>query len=201
MTNPLCGAQGASAVYGPQKGATTDMVAHLDAALAHYADVIQRDLGLKVKDIPGAGAAGGLGAGIIAFLGAEIMPGIHIVIQTTGLDKHLKDADLVLTGEGRIDRQMAFGKVAAGVARMAKELSLPVIAITGEIADDYRVVYQHGIDAVLTIAPGPISLEKSMAEAERLVADAAECAVRLFLSGVRERVTNRFEINRKEKND
>ncbi|MBT9160456.1 MAG: glycerate kinase [Dehalococcoidia bacterium] len=201
VTNPLCGAEGASAIYGPQKGATPEIVVHLDAALAHYADVIQSELGLKVKDIPGAGAAGGLGAGIIAFLGAEVMPGIDIVIQTTGLVEHLKDADLVFTGEGRIDRQTAFGKVATGVARRAKEFSLPVIAITGEIADDYRVVYQHGIDAVLSIAPGPISVEQSMAEAERLIADAAECAMRLFLSGIRGRFSNRFEFNRKEKND
>jgi len=201
VTNPLCGPEGASAVYGPQKGATIEMVAHLDAALAHYADVIQSDLGLKVKDIPGAGAAGGLGAGLIAFLGAEVMSGIDIIIQTTGLVAHLKDADLVFTGEGRVDRQTAFGKVAMGVAGRAKEFSLPVIAITGEIADDYRVVYQHGIDAVLSIAPGPISLEKSMAEAERLIANAAECAIRLFLAGGRGRFSNRLEFNRKEKND
>jgi len=109
VTNPLCGAQGASAVYGPQKGATADMVAQLDAALAHYANVIQRGLGVEVKDIPGAGAAGGLGAGLIAFLNAKVLPGIDVVIQTTDLVEDLKDADLVFTGEGRIDSQTAFG--------------------------------------------------------------------------------------------
>ncbi|MBT9167455.1 MAG: Glycerate 2-kinase [Syntrophomonadaceae bacterium] len=185
VINPLCGAQGASAVYGPQKGATAEMVVQLDAALAHYADVIRRDLGVDVKDMPGAGAAGGLGAGLIAFLNAKVISGIDVVIQATGLVEHLKDADLVFTGEGKIDSQTAFGKVAIGVAKKAKAFRLPVIAIAGEIADDYRVVYQYGIDAVLSIAPGPISLSQSMAEAERLIADAAERAIRLFLCGVK----------------
>ena len=185
VTNPLCGAQGASAVYGPQKGATLQMVAQLDAALAHYADVIQRDLGVEVKNVPGAGAAGGLGAGLIAFLKAKVIPGIDVVIQTSGLVDNLKDADLVFTAEGKIDSQTAYGKVPTGVARKAKEFGLPVIAIAGEVADDCRVVYQHGIDAVLSIAPGPISLSQSMAEAERLVTDTAERAIRLFLCGMK----------------
>ncbi|MBA7605626.1 Glycerate 2-kinase [subsurface metagenome] len=185
VTNPLCGAQGASAVYGPQKGATPQMVAQLDAALAHYAVVIQRDLGVEVKNVPGAGAAGGLGAGLIAFLRAKVIPGIDVVIQTSGLVDNLKDADLVFTAEGKIDSQTAYGKVPTGVARKAKEFGLPVIAIAGEVADDYHVVYQHGIDAVLSIAPGPISLGQSMAEAERLVTDTAERAIRLFLCGMK----------------
>ena len=185
VSNPLCGAQGASAVYGPQKGATPEMVAQLDAALAHYADVIQRDLGIRVKDVPGAGAAGGLGAGLIVFLKAELIPGIDIVIQATNLVEHLKDADLVFTGEGRLDSQTACGKVPTGVAKKAKEFGLPVIAIAGEILDDYHAVYEHGIDAVLSIAPGPISLSQSMAEAERLITDTAERAIRLFLCGKR----------------
>ncbi len=185
VTNPLCGAQGASAVYGPQKGATPQMVAQLDAALAHYADVIQRDLGVEVKNVPGAGAAGGLGAGLIAFLKAKVIPGIDVVIQASGLVESLKDADLVFTAEGKIDSQTAYGKVPTGVAKKAKEFGLPVIAIAGEVADDYRVVYQHGIDAVLSIAPGPISLSQSMTEAERLVTDTAERAIRLFLCGMK----------------
>jgi len=185
VTNPLCGAQGASAVYGPQKGATPQMVAQLDAALAHYAVVIQRDLGVEVKNVPGAGAAGGLGAGLIAFLRAKVIPGIDVVIQTSGLVDNLKDADLVFTAEGKIDSQTAYGKVPTGVARKAKEFGLPVIAIAGEVADDCRVVYQHGIDAVLSIAPGPISLSQSMTEAERLVTDTAERAIRLFLCGMK----------------
>jgi glycerate kinase len=180
VNNPLCGAQGASAVYGPQKGATKEMVAQLDAALAHYADVIQRDLGVDVRDVPGAGAAGGLGMGLIVFLNAKLVPGIDIVIQFTGLVEDLEQADLVFTAEGRIDSQTACGKVPTGVAQKAKNFGLPVIALAGDIADDCRAVYQQGIDAILSIAPGPISLSQSMAEAERLIADAAERAIRLF---------------------
>ncbi|MFC1915637.1 glycerate kinase [Chloroflexota bacterium] len=181
VNNPLCGPRGASAVYGPQKGATPEMVKQLDTALTHYADVIQRDLGVNVKDVPGAGAAGGLGMGLMVFLKAKLVPGIDVVIQATNLVKDLKDADLVFTAEGRIDCQSAMGKVPTGVALKAKEFGLPVIALTGEVADDCRAVYEQGIDAVFCIAPGPISLEQSMAEAEKLIANTAENAMRLCL--------------------
>lgn len=183
VTNPLCGPQGASAVYGPQKGATEEMVVRLDAALAHYAEVIKRDLGIEVRDIPGAGAAGGLGAGLIAFLGAKVLPGVDVVVRVTGLVEHLKDATLVFTGEGRIDSQTACGKTPVGVARKAKDFGLPVIAIAGEIASGYQAVYQQGIDTVFSIAPGPISLNQSMVRAEKLIADIAERAIRLFMWG------------------
>jgi len=180
VNNPLCGPRGASAIYGPQKGATPEMVKQLDAALAHYADVIQKDLGIDVRDVPGAGAAGGLGLGLMVFLKAKMVPGIDVVIKATKLVADLKGADLVFTAEGRIDRQSAMGKVPTGVALKAKEFGSPVIALAGEVADDYRVVYEQGIDAVLSIAPGPISLEQSMADAEKLIANAAECAMKLF---------------------
>ena len=189
VTNPLCGSQGASAVYGPQKGATKEMVVQLDAALAHYADVIKRDLGIDIRDVPGAGAAGGLGAGLITFLKAKLLPGIDIVIQATGLVEHLKDAALVFTGEGRIDSQTAHGKVPVGVARKAKAFGLPVIAIAGEIKDGYQTVYQQGIDAVFSIAPGPISFNQSVAEAEKLITDVAERALRLFICGMEQKQT------------
>ena len=187
VTNPLCGPQGASAVYGPQKGATEEMVVKLDAALAHYAEVIERDLGIDVRDVPGAGAAGGLGAGLIAFLKAKVLPGVDVVIQATGLIEHLKEATLVFTGEGRLDSQTACGKVPVGVARKAKAFGLPVIAIAGEIANGYQAVYQQGIDAVFSIAPGPISLNQSMVRAEKLIADIAERAIRLFICGVEQK--------------
>lgn len=187
VTNPLCGPQGASAVYGPQKGATEEMIARLDAALAHYAEVIERDLGIDVRDVPGAGAAGGLGAGLIAFLKARVLPGVDVVIQATGLIEHLKEATLVFTGEGRLDSQTACGKVPVGVARKAKAFGLPVIAIAGEIANGYQAVYQQGIDAVFSIAPGPISLNQSMVRAEKLIADIAERAIRLFICGVEQK--------------
>jgi len=181
VTNPLCGTQGASRVYGPQKGATEEMCRQLDGALANYAMIIKRDLGISVMDIPGAGAAGGLGAGLVAFLGAKLVPGIEIVSEAVGLTDHLKEAALVFTGEGRIDPQTLFGKTVAGVAEKAKAFGVPVIAIVGGLAGNYEKVYQQGIDVALSIAPGPISLKKSMNDAERLVADAAERALKLVL--------------------
>jgi len=186
VNNPLCGPRGASAIYGPQKGATPEMVKQLDAALSHYANVIQKDLGIDFRDVPGAGAAGGLGLGLMVFLKAKMIPGIDVVIKATNLVDDLKDADLVFTAEGRIDRQSAMGKVPTGVALKAKEFGIPVIALAGEVADDCRVVYEQGIDAVLSIAPGPISLEQSMAEAEKLITDTAENAMRLCLCKVKE---------------
>ena len=181
VTNPLCGEQGASMVYGPQKGATGEMCQQLDEALANYAKVIKRDLGIDVIDIPGAGGAGGLGAGLIAFLGAKPMSGIEIVSEVVGLIDYLKEASLVFTGEGRIDTQTLFGKTVAGVAAKAKAFNIPVVAIGGEVAGNYKELYQYGLDAAVSIAPGPISLKKSMANAEKLIADAAEKALRLIL--------------------
>jgi glycerate kinase len=127
-----------------------------------------------------------LGAGLIAFLKAELLPGIDIVIQATRLAQHLTGATLVFTGEGRLDDQTAWGKVPLGVARKAKTLGLPVVAIVGEIGDGYREVYDQGIDAVFSIAPGPISLDRCLAEAEELTGDIAERATRLFVCGVEE---------------
>ena len=181
VNNPLCGEQGASRVYAPQKGATEEMCQQLDEALANYAEVIKRDLGTDVTDIPGAGAAGGLGAGLVAFLGAKLISGVEIVSEAVGLANHLKGAGLVFTGEGRIDAQTLFGKTVTGVAAKAKEFRIPVVAIAGEVIGDYQEFYRHGIDTALSIASGPISLEKSMANAERLIADAAERALRLIL--------------------
>ena len=183
VTNKLCGEEGASMVYGRQKGATEEMCRQLDEALCNYAGVIKRDLGINVMDLPGGGAAGGLGAGLAAFLGVRLAPGVEIISEVVGLEDYLKGADIVFTGEGRIDPQTSFGKTVAGVARKAKEHGIPVIAIVGEIAGDYEKIYQQGIDAVLSTAPGPISLRKSMTSAEHLVADAAERAMRLVLIG------------------
>ncbi len=183
VDNPLCGPNGASAVYGPQKGANPEMVARLDAALAHYAAVIKRDLSVDIAGVPGAGAAGGLGAGLMVFLGARLRPGIDVVIEATHFADHLKGAGLVFTGEGRIDGQTACGKTPVGVSRRAKELGLPVIAIAGDIGGGYRAVYNQGITAVFSIAPGPISYGESLARAGELISDTSERAMRLFLSG------------------
>ncbi len=180
VTNPLCGESGASVVYGPQKGASEEMCRRLDEALSHYAGVIKADLDIEVMDLPGAGAAGGLGAGLVAFLGAELLPGTDIVIESVGLVGHLGDASLVFTGEGRIDGQTLFGKTVSGVVAKAKALRIPTVAIVGEVAAGSDV-YRGGIDAVLSIAPGPISLEQSVADAASLITDAAERAMRLIL--------------------
>ncbi len=181
VTNPLCDKEGASWVYGPQKGATEEMCQQLDEALANYASVIKKDLGIDIRDLPGAGAAGGLGAGLVAFLGARLVPGIEIISDAVGLVEHLKGASLVLTGEGRLDTQTTFGKTVAGVAKYAKVLGVPVVVIAGELHGDMNELYRHGIDAALSIAPGPITREESEADAARLISDAAERALRLIL--------------------
>ena len=157
------------------------MVKQLDTALSHYADVIKKDLGIDFRDVPGAGAAGGLGMGLMVFLKAKMIPGIDVIIEATDLVAELKDADLVFTAEGRIDCQSAMGKVPTGVAMKAKEFGAPVIALAGEVADDCQVVFEQGIDAVLSIAPGPITLEQSMADAAKLISNTAERAMRLFV--------------------
>jgi len=181
VTNPLCGKEGASWVYGPQKGATEEMCRHLDEALANYASIIKKDLGIDVRDLPGAGAAGGLGAGLVAFLNARLVPGIEIISDAVGFIEHLKGAALVFTGEGRLDTQTMFGKTVAGVTKHAKILGVPVVVIAGELHGDLKELYRHGIDAALSIAPGPISREESEADAARLITDTTERALRLIL--------------------
>jgi glycerate kinase len=182
VTNPLCGPEGASCIYALQKGATPKMVAELDAALSHFADIIQKETGENVRNIPGTGAAGGLGMALMFFLKAKLKSGINIVIHYSGLVEEVKDADYVFTAEGRIDNQTAYGKVPAGIADIAKIFNVPVVVIAGEIVDGYQTVYEHGIDAVLSIAPGPITLKQSMKKAEQLLANTAENAMRLISS-------------------
>jgi len=184
VTNPLCGLKGASSVYGPQKGATPEMVTLLDTALKHYAAVIKKELGIDVRDVPGAGAAGGLGAGLLAFAGAKIVSGIEMVIEASALAEELRDADLIITGEGRLDRQSAYGKVPAGVAIRAKQADVPVIAITGSLGPGYESIYRLGVDSVMVVANGPLSLEESMSNVGTLITDAAERAVKKFMVGV-----------------
>ncbi|MEI6206437.1 MAG: glycerate kinase [Desulfuromonadales bacterium] len=151
VSNPLTGPQGASAIFGPQKGATPQMVAQLDVNLGRYADLINRDLNVQVDKVPGAGAAGGMGAALLAFFGAELRPGIEIIMDAVGLEACVQDADLVITGEGRIDSQTIHGKTPIGVARMAKRYGKPVIGIAGSLATDAGMVHEHGIDAVFSV--------------------------------------------------
>ena len=183
VRNPLCGPTGASAIYGPQKGATPEMVATLDTALAHYATIIQRDLGRAVAEAPGAGAAGGLGAGLLAFTSARLEPGARLVMRSLGVGEALRGAALVITAEGRLDAQTGYGKVVGAVAEMAREAGAPVVALVGSIALDGAALVALGIDAALPLADGPLTLEESMRDARRLLADAAERATRLILLG------------------
>lgn len=180
VDNPLCGPSGAARVYGPQKGATPEQVRQLDAGLAHLAAVIERDLGLAVRDLPGAGAAGGLGAGLRAFLGAELKRGVDLVLDLVGLDSKLVGADLVLTGEGQIDGQTAFGKAPAGVGAAAKRLGIPCVAIAGSVGEGAAALADVGITAVFSLCRRPMSLAEAMADTRSLLADTAAQVARLY---------------------
>ncbi|WP_318459634.1 glycerate kinase [Photobacterium leiognathi] len=165
VDNPLCGEKGASQVFGPQKGATPEMVVQLDTNLAHYAEIIKRDLGTDVKDMAGAGAAGGMGAALLGLFNAQLRPGIEIVMDAVNLADVLQDADLVITGEGRIDSQTIHGKTPIGVARTAKRFNKPVIGIAGSLSYDCNIVHEHGIDAVFSVVPRSVNLAEALAEA------------------------------------
>ena len=161
VTNPLVGELGASRIFGPQKGATEALILELDRNLAHYADIIKKSLGVDVKNVPGAGAAGGMGAALMAFLGAELKSGIEIVTQALNLEEHIHDCTLVVTGEGRIDSQSIHGKVPVGVANVAKKYHKPVIGIAGSLTRDVGVVHQYGIDAVFSVLTSIGTLEEA----------------------------------------
>ncbi|WP_342416053.1 glycerate kinase [Paenibacillus sp. FSL R10-2782] len=183
VTNPLCGAHGASHVFGPQKGATPEMVQQLDANLAHYADVVKRQLGKDVRDLPGAGAAGGLGAGLLIFTQAALQKGIEIVIEYTGLKQKLANADIVFTGEGGIDFQTKFGKTPYGVAQAAKQSGKKVIAVAGYMGEGIDTLYQEGIDAVFGIVPGASELDKLLLEGPQNVERTCENIARVLQFG------------------
>jgi len=169
VDNPLIGPKGASAIYGPQKGATPVIVNQLDENLAHYAAIIEKDLGVKIADVPGAGAAGGLGGGLLAFMQAELSRGVDIVLEAAKLSDIIAGADLVITGEGKIDGQTIFGKTPIGVAKTAKKHGVPVIGIAGNVASDSDVVHEYGIDAIFSIVPGAVSLQEAFLHADEFV--------------------------------
>ncbi len=183
VSNPLCGPTGASAVYGPQKGATPDAVRELDAALAHYSEILRRDLGADVGGVAGAGAAGGLGAGLMAFTGASLVPGAQLVLDALAFSTKIADASLVITAEGQLDSQTAYGKAVGAVAAAARETGAAVVALTGRIAVDDAALAKLGIDAVVPLADGPLTLEESMARASELVTSATARTLRLLLIG------------------
>ncbi|WP_281545350.1 glycerate kinase [Grimontia sp. SpTr1] len=183
VDNPLCGEKGASAVFGPQKGATPEMVKTLDANLALYADIMKSELGSDVKNSAGAGAAGGMGAALMGIFHADLRPGIEIVMDAVNLSEQLKDADLVITGEGRIDSQTIHGKTPIGVARCAKQFNLPVIGIAGSITQDSVVVYDHGIDVLFSVVSGACTLEDALANAKENVELTAQNVARTLKLG------------------
>lgn len=177
VDNPLCGPKGASAIFGPQKGATPLQVAQLDRALAHFADVMAATLGDDVRYHPGVGAAGGLGFAAKAVLKAQFRPGVELVAELCGLAQMLRDADLVITGEGRLDGQSLHGKTPVGVARLARSVGVPVIALAGSLGEGYQRLYAEGIGAAFSLAPGPLTLEQAMQDAgAQLAARAADLA-------------------------
>lgn len=183
VTNPLTGPDGASHVYGPQKGADPDMVKKLDSHLEIFSDLIAEQLGKDVGKIPGAGAAGGLGAGLIAFLGAELVEGVPAIAAKTGLAEAVARADIVITGEGGIDFQTQFGKTPYGVAQLAKKHGKPLIAVAGTIGNGVEELYSKGIDAVISILDRPMSLEEAIQQTPSLLEATGERIGRLLILG------------------
>jgi len=173
VTNPLCGPTGASAVFGPQKGATPEMVAMLDYALANFARVVERDLGRSIADLPGAGAAGGLGGALAAFLNANLVSGIDLVLDAAGFEDAVAGASLVITGEGRIDEQTAHGKTIAGVLKRNKGRGVPTVALAGSVSGDLSELYDLGLTSAFSILPGPFSLQEAMSHAPEFIENVA----------------------------
>ncbi|MBM7653871.1 glycerate kinase [Neobacillus cucumis] len=180
VTNPLIGENGASAIFGPQKGATPEMITVLDQNLAHFAEVTKKQLGQDIAHMDGAGAAGGLGAGLMAFLNAQLKKGIDLVIEYTGLEERIKGADYVFTGEGSIDGQTLFGKTPYGVANIAKKYSVPVIAFTGRVGNGVESLYDNGFNAIIGILKGVATLEEALASGEANLTFAAENICRIL---------------------
>ncbi|WP_025562600.1 glycerate kinase [Psychromonas sp. SP041] len=180
VDNPLCGNHGASHVFGPQKGATPEDIQLLDDALKHYGDCIKQQFNIDVLNQAGAGAAGGMGAALMAFTNATLKPGIDLVLEAVQLNHYMDKTDLVITGEGRIDNQTIYGKTPMGVAKIAKKFDIPVIGIAGSLGKDHQAVYGCGIDAVFAAVPSAITLQQAFAEAHDNVANVAENIAKIF---------------------
>ena len=183
VENPLCGPNGAAHVYGPQKGADLRQVQELDRGMQNFAAVIRRDLGLDVESLPGAGAAGGMGAGLHAFLGAGLRKGIDLIFELVGLREKMVGADLVFTGEGQIDYQTVFGKAPGGVGVLSRELGIPCLAIAGSIGSELGDLHACGITSVFSLCSGPLSLAEAMADSRKHITRAIEQVLRCFLAG------------------
>ncbi|WLG25241.1 glycerate kinase [Pseudomonas sp. FP1154] len=180
VDNPLCGPHGASAIFGPQKGASPGQVQQLDQALGHFAEHCAQALNKDVRDEPGSGAAGGLGFAAKAFLGAHFRTGVDVVAQLTGLAEAINGADLVITGEGRFDAQTLRGKTPFGVARIARQHGVPVVVIAGTLGEGYQALYEHGIEAAFALVSGPMTLQEACGDAPRLLTERARDIARLW---------------------
>lgn len=181
VTNPLCGPDGASAVFGPQKGATPEMVELLDRNLLHYSKLISEQLGIHVAELPGGGAAGGLGAGLMAFLHAKMARGIDIVLEAAKFDEFVQEADLVITGEGRTDAQTAFGKTPAGVAMLTKKYNKPVVCVSGAVTTEVQPLYDLGLDVIVGATQAPMKLDEAIENAPALIRHAVASVVRAVM--------------------
>jgi len=186
VTNPLIGPKGASRVFGPQKGASPETVETLERNMAHWADAVERHTGVRLHDFPGAGAAGGIGGAFLAFFPASFRRGVDVVIERSPLRSALRGADLVITGEGRIDSQTASGKTPMGVAQEAQRAGVPAVAIAGSVGPGIEALYPHGLRAVFSLVNGPMTLAEAMRDAEPLLESAAEQIVRALLIGRKE---------------
>jgi glycerate kinase len=184
VTNPLCGPEGASLVYGPQKGASPEVAVELDAALRRYADILERDVGVSVLATPGAGAAGGLGAGLIAFAHAEVRPGFEVVAGAMRLRERIAGADLLLTGEGRLDSQSGYGKATLGIARMAAECGVPVLVVPGALGLGWEAILPYA-DGVEPIVGSTATEKEAVARPAAMLALAVQGAVRAWMSARR----------------
>ncbi|MCK5737816.1 glycerate kinase, partial [bacterium] len=178
VDNPLLGPKGCSYVYGPQKGATLAIVEQLEANMTGFAAVLEKTVGKPIRDIPGAGAAGGLGAGLIAFTGAQLKLGIDIVLEASAFADKIQDAALILTGEGRIDFQTAFGKTMSGIGREAQKAGIPVVGLGGMVDHDIDNLYEIGLTAFFSICNQPMALEQAMKNAAPLIEVVTERIIR-----------------------
>ncbi|VBB07223.1 glycerate kinase [Lucifera butyrica] len=184
VDNPLCGSQGAAASFGPQKGATTAMIAELDAALYHYAQIAKMATGKDMAAYPGAGAAGGLGAGLLFFTNAKLCPGVDIILESVGFAALMASTNLVITGEGCTDFQTAHGKAPVGVAKLAKQFGVPVVCLSGSLGKEAESVLNMGIDGLMSVIPGPMNLEECIINGEVLIESAAARLCRLLKTGI-----------------
>lgn len=192
VENPLYGPEGAAYVYGRQKGADDAMIEKLDMSLRRLSEIIEKDLGIQVAFIPGAGAAGGLGAGLMAFLNAKLEKGIDMMMETIRFNEQIKDADLIITGEGRMDEQTKYGKTVFGVIKAARLQGIPVVGICGSIGDGVEELYPEGLTSVFSIVNRPMSMKESMENTAELLTSTAENIMRLLIRALKTYPNIRF---------